>query len=358
MLLFVDVTRKPIRMLVWQIVGELMILLKVLVPINLYSMKRIYFAISLLILTTAPAQNIQEEIRFESANPFSLSDIILHLDEQEKQEVFGQLTIPIDSLNPEKKYPVILGVAGSLGWRDHHRDYLKMYQDLGFATFELNSFKSRGITSTVGSQDQVTIAGIILDAYRALEALAEHPQIDAERVAITGWSLGGGVTLFSGWLPVKNAISKEHSFAAHLAMYPPCFINPENIEFTAAPMHIQIGEEDNWTPAQPCRNLVEKLSEKTNIDITVYPNAHHGYDSESDVVHNPKGYSFKDCLFTLTEDGDVLMNYLQLPMSSPLMQKIGFLFCVERGVDIGGNAEARENSMAFAASFMQKHLNN
>ena len=40
------------------------------------------------------------------------------------------------------------------------------------------------------------------------------------------------------------------------------------------------------------------------------------------------------------------------------MQKIGFLFCVERGVDIGGNTEARENSMAFAASFMQKHLNN
>ena len=66
-------------------------------------------------------------------------------------------------------------------------------------------------------------------------------------------------------------------------MYPPCFINPENIEFTAAPMHIQIGEEDNWTPAQPCRNLVEKLSEKTNIGITVYPDAHHGYDSESAV---------------------------------------------------------------------------
>ena len=52
--------------------------------------------------------------------------------------------------------------------------------------------------------------------------------------------------------------------------------------------------------------------------------------------YNPNGYSFKDCLFTLTENGDVLMNYLQLPMSSPLMQKIGFLFCVERGVDIGG----------------------
>ena len=206
-------------------------------------MRLIYLFLFCGVISTASAHFTQEKISFESANPFSLSDIILHLDEQEKQTVYGQLTLPVDSLNPQKKYPVVLGVAGSLGWREHHRDYLKMYQELGFATFELNSFKSRGITSTVGSQDQVTIAGIILDAYRALEAFADHPNVDAKTVAITGWSLGGGVSLFSGWMPVKNAITKEHAFAAHLAMYPPCFINPENIDFTNAPMHIQIGEE-------------------------------------------------------------------------------------------------------------------
>ena len=44
-----------------------------------------------------------------------------------------------------------------------------MYQKNGFATFELNSFKSRDISSTVGSQVEVTTAAIILDAYRALE---------------------------------------------------------------------------------------------------------------------------------------------------------------------------------------------
>ena len=96
------------------------------------------------------AQNKKEIIHFESANPFSLSDIITDLDGQEKQQVFGALTIPIDSLNPNKKYPLIIGVAGSMGWRKHHFDYLNMYQEQGYATFQLNSFKSRGITSTVG----------------------------------------------------------------------------------------------------------------------------------------------------------------------------------------------------------------
>ena len=300
----------------------------------------------------------QELIHFKSANPFSLSDIINDLENQEKQNVFGKLTIPVDSINPKKKYPLIIGVAGSMGWRKHHLDYIKMYQEEGYATFELNSFKSRGITSTVGAQNQVTVAAIILDSYRALEKLAEHSNIDKDKVAITGWSLGGGVALFSGWTPLKKIISKELSFAAHLAFYPPCFFNPKNLSFTKAPMHILIGEDDDWTPANPCENLVDKMSKNNNIGITVYSNSHHGFDSQEPVRRNESGYSFKNCLFDLTEKGDVLMNYLGLPMSNSTLQKIGFLFCVDRGVSIGGNPEARKKSLIFAKSFMKRSLIN
>ena len=315
-----------------------------------------YFILALFFYVPLHAQVVKQEVAFESANPFSLSDIILNLNAQEKQTVFGQLSIPMDSLHPDKKYPLIIGVAGSLGWRKHHLEYMEMYQQNGFATFELNSFKSRDITSTVGSQDEVTIAAIILDAYRALEKLAEHPNIDKEKVSITGWSLGGGVSLFSGWMPVKNAITTSVSFASHLAFYPPCFINPENLAFTQAPIHILIGEKDNWTPAAPCSNLIKKLDGKANIALTTYPESHHSFDSETPVTRNEKGYSFKDCLFTLTEDGDVLMNYLQLPMSSPLLQKLGFMFCVEQGVDIGGSPAARKKAFAFAKEFMHTTL--
>jgi len=318
--------------------------------------KIILLSVLILCFFEIKAQVNKEKISFESANPFSLSDVILDLDNQEKQIVFGQLTLPIDSLNPDKKYPLIIGVAGSMGWKKHHLDYMEMYQNDGIATFELNSFQSRDILSTVGSQDEVTIAAIILDAYRALEKLATHPNIDKEKVSITGWSLGGGVSLFSGWMPLKNAITTEVSFASHLAFYPPCFIDPENLEFTQAPMHILIGESDNWTPAAPCSNLIDKLGDKANISLTTYPDSHHSFDSEIPVQRNEKGYSFKDCVFKLTEDGDILMNYLQIPMSNPLLQKIGFLFCVEQGVDIGGNPEARKKAFVFAKEFMTTTL--
>lgn len=324
--------------------------------IKILTLKKLFFILTFVIVKSLCGQFHQELVYFESANPFSLSDIINDLDNQDKQSVFGKLTIPVDSLNPKKTYPLIIGVAGSMGWRKHHLDYINMYQKEGFATFELNSFKSRGITSTVGSQDQVTVAAIILDSYRAFQKLAKHANIDKDRVAITGWSLGGGVTLFSSWMPIKNIISKDLSFAAHLAFYPPCFFNPENLSFTKSPIHILIGEDDNWTPATPCKNLVNILSKNNNIGITVYPNSHHGFDSEEPVRNNEDGYSFKNCLFDLTEKGDVLMNYLGLPMSNPTLQKIGFLFCVERGVSIGGNSEARKKSLTFAKNFMKLSL--
>ena len=41
-------------------------------------------------------------------------------------------------------------------------------------------------------------------------------------------------------MPLKEAITDQVSFAAHLAFYPPCFINPENLSFTKAPIHILI----------------------------------------------------------------------------------------------------------------------
>ena len=316
---------------------------------------RFYFILSLLIFINSHAQKT-EKIIFQSANPFALSDIINNLDNQTEQEVYGKLTLPKDSINSDKKYPLVIGVAGSLGWREHHYEYMKMYQQSGFATFELNSFKSRNISSTVGSQVEVTTASIILDAYKAFEKLSKHPNIDKNKVSITGWSLGGAVALFSGWKPIIKAISKDLKFASHLSFYPPCFFDPENTEFTDSPIHILIGELDNWTPAEPCNYFVKKISDNSNVNLTIYPNSHHSFDSKEPITFNEKGYSFKNCLFKLNKEGDVLMNYLNLPMSSPLMQKIGFLFCVERGVNLGGNPKSREKAFAFSKSFMMRTL--
>ena len=143
---------------------------------------------------------------------------------------------------------------------------------MGMATFELKSFASRDITSTVGTQVEVTSAMMILDAYKALAVLGNDPRIDIDRVAITGWSLGGSVALFSAWQPLKNAITSHHSFKAHLPIYPPCIVNLESVEFSEEPIHILIGELDNWVPATACEEMISDIQATgADANITVYP---------------------------------------------------------------------------------------
>jgi dienelactone hydrolase len=318
-------------------------------------MKKSIIILFIFLVSFSYSQSNTEKIIFESANPYSFNDIISNAKDVESQIVYGILKVPFDSLNPNKKYPLIIGVAGSLGWAEHHYEYLKMYQDLGYATFELNSFKSRNITSTVGTQTEITMATMIVDAYKALEKLSNHPLIIKEKVSITGWSLGGAVALYSAWLPLKNSINKSLNFASHLAFYPPCFFEFENLNFSKAPIHILIGELDDWTPSEPCNSLVDKLA-MSNMNITVYKNSHHGFDRDGKLEINENGYSFKDCMFDINAQGDVLINYLNIPMSNPFLQKIGFMFCAKRGVTIGGNKEARLKSFKFAKDFMSKTL--
>tara|TARA_Y100001970_G_scaffold270650_1_gene364815 strand:+ start:2715 stop:3668 length:954 start_codon:yes stop_codon:yes gene_type:complete len=306
----------------------------------------------LLIITLIQAQEI---INFKSANPFSFNDIITDFSNHEEQDVSGVLRLP-DNID-NKVFPLVIGVAGSKGWGEHHLEYLKLYRDMGIATFELESFKSRDVSSTVGSQVEVTHAMMILDSYRALEALSNHPNIDIDNVAITGWSLGGGVSLFSGWLPLKKAIGIDLTFAAHLPIYPPCFVTPEILDFTDSPIHILIGELDNWVPAAACIDLVSELQNVgTNIDITVYDGAHHSFDRSTPVIKVDDAYSFTDCRLKMNAEGSVLMNYWNIPMTSPWLQKIGMYFCAERGPFMGGHPESKKKAHLFASNFMKKYL--
>lgn len=298
----------------------------------------------------------QEKITFNSANPFNFRDIIVNLEKQVSQEVFGTLKLPKTNTENEK-FPLIIALAGSKGWAEHHIDYLQMYREMGIATFEINSFKSRNVTSTVGSQIAVTTAMMILDSYKALDVLCNHPNINADKIAVTGWSLGGGVALYAGWEPLRKAINPAHSFVAHLAFYPPCIVEPLNLNFTSAPIRILIGELDNWTPADPCVELVSKLQDSgADINSTVYPESHHSFDRESDPIIDPEGYVLTKCRYKMNNDGTILTNRLNLPIRTPLFQKISLACCAKRGPTYGGNTDARNASFKFSREFMKEHL--
>ena len=302
-----------------------------------------------------------DTIFFKSANPFSFRDIIQPKQNSPEQNIYGVLQLPTD-IDVDDKVPLVIGVPGSKNWSKHHLEYMQMYLEDGFATFQLHSFDSRNIKSTVGNQTQVTTAMMILDSYKAFEILAEHPNINKDKVAITGWSLGGGVALFSAWKPLKNAINTKLKFAAHLSYYPPCIVEPNILEFTDSPIHLLLGELDNWVPAEACVDLCSKMKLKgAEIGYTIFKNAHHSFDRQGPVKVVDNGYLLEDCRLEMNSKGEVLMNFFKIPMTTPLLQKVGLAICTggiraKRGPSFGGNPEARDKSFEFSRKFMNLHL--
>ena len=227
----------------------------------------------------------QELVVLNSKNPFNFYDILNNLDNTSDQEVYGILSIP--KTPKSQKMPLIIGVAGSNGWSEHHYAYMDRFLKNGFAIFTLHSFESRNVVSTVGEQISATIPMIIYDAFMALKELDKDPSIDVEKAGILGWSLGGGVALYSAWQPIQKAISPKYKFSAHLPFYPPCMAVPDNLNFYKVPIHILAGEKDNWVPAEACVELVEKMNYVgSDIKITVFTDAHHSFDRKQELEIN------------------------------------------------------------------------
>jgi len=91
------------------------------------------------------------------------------------------------------------------------------------------------------------------------------------------------------WEPLAR--EKRAGFAAAVALYPGCGVTLGTWHADAtgtyravAPLLILIGEKDDWTPAAPCVKLAESTRATEHpVAITVYPGAHHSFDSDRPV---------------------------------------------------------------------------
>jgi dienelactone hydrolase len=150
----------------------------------------------------------------------------------------------------------------------------------GYVALTVDSFGPRGIENTCSSGAPIELAH---DAYRALDFLVKQPFVDPGRVAALGFSQGGGLALAS----VERGIVEQSSpskFRSAVAFYPPCRILTGNM---TVPTLVLVGELDDWTPADECRNMVEgrdglgisrQKGEGVPAKLIVYPGAYHAFD--------------------------------------------------------------------------------
>ena len=205
--------------------------------------------------------------------------------------------------------PVVVGLHGCGGPYDAQGKltpqwarYAAQFHAEGIHFLVVDSFSGRGVQSlcetpqaqrTIGNEDRRA------DVQAALLWLANQPGVDAQRLAVVGWSHGAQAVLSlldakaSATTMKKDGSNLSPAPLAAVAFYPGCG------QFARQPggyalqpdvaLLVLIGALDDWTPAAACTQLlakVKKASTSTSpapFELVIYPDSYHGFDSPSAV---------------------------------------------------------------------------
>ena len=192
--------------------------------------------------------------------------------------IAGELRIPQGASG---RLPAVILQHGSGGATSGHELWAKTFNEMGIASFLVDSFSGRGIVSTSADQALLGRLNMVLDGYRAFDVLANHPRIDPARIAVMGFSRGGQSTLYASMKRFQQMWNPRAAFAAYIPLYASCttiFIGDSDV--SPAPIRQFHGAADDYVPVAPCRPYFERLrAAGRDVVLTEYPGAHHGYDN-------------------------------------------------------------------------------
>ncbi len=181
---------------------------------------------------------------------------------------------------------------------ERNADWAERLASDGFVVLLPDSFGPRGVheSCTVKDRPVDSRRERPRDAYGALVWLQSQPFVKPDRIAILGWSNGGGTVLatVASDFPGRPATLAKGDFRAAVAFYPGCS-DPKASRSardwrTRIPLMILNGEADDWTPAAPCQGLVSAaVSRGEPVELHLYPGAYHDFDAPDMRVHERTG---------------------------------------------------------------------
>lgn len=199
-------------------------------------------------------------------------------------ELQGRLFMPAGA----GPFPAIVMLHGCGGLWDRRGEptasylhWARHFRDRGFAALLLDSFGPRG-EKQICTQQQRTIRPQrerAADAHAALRWLAAREDVRRDSIHLLGWSNGGTTVLHALRADSPGRKEPGPSFRSAAAFYPGCKPLLATAYRPVAPVLIQAGGADDWTPAEPCRALADQSSRAgAQVSIDVYEGAHHSFD--------------------------------------------------------------------------------
>jgi len=242
--------------------------------------------------------------------------------------------------------------------------YAREMVAMGVAAVVIDSFKPRGVTSTVEDQSAVTGADFNLDALGALKALGGNPRIDRTKIGITGFSKGGTSTLMASHerLVTAAGVPAGLRYALHVPFYPSCASQYYQPKTTGAPIYMLLGGADTYVGAEPCQTYAEALrAGGAHIEVTVFPGAMHGFDGGR-AWFNAMGENYANCVYQQQANGTWVERKSGVTVIGADGKSIAgaagraSAVCRTLGVSGGVNDAAAKQSTDDLKSYVRRHL--
>ncbi len=316
-------------------------------------MRHIVFII--LLLASGSTHAAADILSFASYTPASERPLLTGSYAREPVTISGTLSLPPQHSRYERngKLPAVILMHGTGGiLRDREPAWAQRFNEWGIAAFYVDSFAARGIKPPLysGTPHYVASVAHIVDAYRALQILAQHPRIDRNRVVVMGFSRGGEVALSSMFDRFRLGSLDDPTlrFAGHIALYPYCNLHYRGKDVTAAPLLVLLGGADDMDSPVACQHQADWLSAHTSVKVVVYPGANHDFDRSTPITYDSRMIGIRDC--EAVYDVDTLV--IRWRDGVPFRDSDWLAQCRYRGGHVGGDAAALRGSVDEVRRFL------
>ena len=190
----------------------------------------------------------------------------------------GQIQLKAELQKPTGSgpFPVVIALHACGGYNDPvstMTTWLPLLWQLGYATLRIDSFTARGDDAGVcWNTGEVTGVERATDALAAAYVLARRPDVGRDRIAVIGWSHGGGGASRAtqdgpNTLPWRKRLaSRGGKLVASIDLYGGCGTTAYPV---VVPLLVLVGAADHWVLAPNCLELAK--ANPTLVTVQVYP---------------------------------------------------------------------------------------